>query len=294
MENNENQQTNEIKDEDFNVEDFLEEKPEPKKEVGYALITGATGGLGKAFVYALAKRGYKLLLTGRSEEKLHALQDEISQKFPQAETHTYAADLSDAQSRVNLMAQITNDGIPISFLANVAGADIQKGLTEYTDEKIAFQCRVNFEAAVSLCRFAIERKAENLKIVNVSSVSGIYPMPYFAIYSATKGALTSFSISLREEMRKKGVFVTAVLPGAMPTRDDVKAQIKGQGLWGKLAAKSPEAVAELSIKAVEKNKRKVIVGFWNKMMRICTAWLPTSWRLRFIAKRWSKLSKDAF
>lgn len=294
MENNENQQTNEIKDEDFNVEDFLEEKPEPKKEVGYALITGATGGLGKAFVYALAKRGYKLLLTGRSEEKLHALQDEISQKFPQAETRTYAADLSDAQSRVNLMAQITNDEIPISFLANVAGADIQKGLTEYTDEKIAFQCRVNFEAAVSLCRFAIERKVENLKIVNVSSVSGIYPMPYFAIYSATKGALTSFSISLREEMRKKGVFVTAVLPGAMPTRDDVKAQIKGQGLWGKLAAKSPESVAELSIKAVEKNKRKVIVGFWNKMMRICTAWLPTSWRLRFIAKRWSKISKDAF
>ena len=294
MGNNENQQTNEIKDEDFNVEDFLEEKPEPKKEVGYALITGATGGLGKAFVYALVKRGYKLLLTGRSEEKLHALQDEISQKFPQAETRTYAADLSDAQSRVNLMAQITNDEIPISFLANVAGADIQKGLTEYTDEKIAFQCRVNFEAAVSLCRFAIERKAENLKIVNVSSVSGIYPMPYFAIYSATKGALTSFSISLREEMRKKGVFVTAVLPGAMPTRDDVKAQIKGQGLWGKLAAKSPESVAELSIKAVEKNKRKVIVGFWNKMMRICTAWLPTSWRLRFIAKRWSKISKDAF
>ena len=294
MGNNENQQTNEIKDEDFNVEDFLEEKPEPKKEVGYALITGATGGLGKAFVYALAKRGYKLLLTGRSEEKLHALQDEISQKFPQAETRTYAADLSDAQSRVNLMAQITNDEIPISFLANVAGADIQKGLTEYTDEKIAFQCRVNFEAAVSLCRFAIENKAESLKIVNVSSVSGIYPMPYFAIYSATKGALTSFSISLREEMRKKGVFVTAVLPGAMPTRDDVKAQIKGQGLWGKLAAKSPESVAELSIKAVEKNKRKVIVGFWNKVMRICTAWLPTSWRLRFIAKRWSKISKDAF
>ena len=294
MENNENQQSNEIKDEDFNVEDFLEAKPEPKKEVGYALITGATGGLGKAFVYALARRGYKLLLTGRSEEKLHALQDEITQSFPQVETRTYAADLSDAQSRKEFMEQIVSDGVTLSFLANVAGADIQKGLTEYTDEKIAFQCRVNFEAAVSLCRFAIENKAESLKIVNVSSVSGIYPMPYFAIYSAAKGALTSFSVSLREEMRKKGVFVTAVLPGAMPTRDDVKAQIKGQGLWGKLAAKSPESVAEISIKAVEKNKRKVIVGFWNKMMRICTAWLPTAWRLRFIAKRWSKISKDAF
>ncbi|MBQ7913462.1 MAG: SDR family NAD(P)-dependent oxidoreductase [Clostridia bacterium] len=294
MEKNENQQDNAIKEEPLNVEDFLEPQPQPKKDEGFALITGATGGLGKAFVYALARRGYKLLLTGRSAEKLHGLQDELANVFPQVETRTYAADLSNGQSRAQLMEQILKDGATLSFLANVAGADIQKGLTEYTDEKIAFQCRVNFEAAVALCRFAIENKAERLKIVNVSSVSGIYPMPYFAIYSATKGALTSFSVALREEMRKKGVSVTAVLPGAMPTRDDVKEQIKGQGLWGKLAAKSPEAVAEISIKAVEKNKRKIIVGFWNKMMRVFTAWLPASWRLRFIAKRWSKISKDAF
>ena len=134
------------------------------EEKKYALITGATGGLGKAFVEGAAEEGYSLLLTGRSEEKLHALQDEILQKFPQVQTHTYAADLSDAQSRKALMGKILNDGLTLSFLANVAGADIQKGLTEYTDEKIAFQCRVNFEAAVSLCRFAIENKAESLKI----------------------------------------------------------------------------------------------------------------------------------
>ena len=119
-------------------------------------------------------------------------------------------------------------------------------------------------------------------------------MPYFAIYSATKGALTSFSVALREEMRKKGVSVTAVLPGAMPTRDDIKEQIKGQGLWGRLAVKSPEWVAKYSLKAVRKNKKKVIPGFWNKVMRVGTALLPLSWKLRFIARRWSKISKDAF
>ena len=119
-------------------------------------------------------------------------------------------------------------------------------------------------------------------------------MPYFAIYSATKCALTSFSQALRVEMREKNVAVTAVLPGAMPTREDIKEQIKGQGLWGKLAVKTPEAVAEASLNAVRKNKRKVIVGFWNKMMRIFTCWIPASLRLRFIAKRWSKITKDAF
>ena len=260
----------------------------------YALITGATGGLGKAFAHALAGRGYRLLLTGRTEEKLLAMQTDLSEKYPNIETRIYPADLTDLADREMMFKNIAEAGIKISLLANVAGADIQKGLEIYTQEKIAFQCRVNFEAAVSLCHFAIAHRAERLEIVNVSSVSGIYPMPYFAIYSATKGALTSFSQALREEMRGKNISVTAVLPGAMPTREDIKAQIKGQGLWGKLAVKTPESVAEKSLNAVRKNKRKVIIGFWNKMMRIGTAWLPSGLRLRFIAKRWSKITKDAF
>ena len=260
----------------------------------YALITGATGGLGKAFVYTLANRGNNLLLTGRSEEKLTALKRELEEKYAGIDVRVYAADLSNEGSRYEMMDKIALDGVRISTLVNVAGADVQKGLMEYTQEKIAFQCRVNFEAAVSMCRFAIGRKATRLEIINVSSVSGIYPMPYFAIYSATKGALTSFSQALRMEMKGQNVAVTAVLPGAMPTREDIKEQIKGQGLWGKLAAKSPESVARASLKAVRKNKRKVIVGFWNKVMRIGTCWMPTSWRLKFIANRWSKISKDAF
>ena len=119
-------------------------------------------------------------------------------------------------------------------------------------------------------------------------------MPYFAIYSATKAALTSFSVSLREELKGKNIAVSAILPGAMPTREDIKAQIKGQGLWGKLAVKSPQSVAEYSLKAVQKNKAKVIVGFWNKLMRFSTALLPQGLKLKWIAKRWSKISKDSF
>ncbi len=269
-------------------------KQNEKTGRGYALITGATGGLGKAFVRVLAERGYDLLLTGRSEEKLQSLQKEIEEEFSNIKTYAYAADLSDETQRATMQRKIQAEKRKISLLVNVAGADIQKGLTAYTQEKIVFQCRINFEAAVSMCRFAIENRAEKLQIVNISSVSGIYPMPYFAIYSATKGALTSFSVSLREEMKGENVAVTAILPGAMPTREDVKEQIKGQGLWGKLAAKSPRDVAIASLKAVEKNKRKEIVGFWNKAMRVSTCWIPTSWRLHFIAKRWSKISKDAF
>lgn len=208
----------------------------------YALVTGATGGLGKAFADELANRGYALLLTGRSEEKLRKQQEELQIKYPNIQTRIYPADLTNEGDMTALKEKIAGENLRLSLLANVAGADIQKPFTEYTKEKISFQCRVNFEAAVSLCHFAIGQKAKRLDIINISSVSGIYPMPYFAIYSATKNALTFFSQALREEMKGKGVFVTAVLPGAIPTREDIRAQIKGQGLWGKLAAKSPQAV----------------------------------------------------
>lgn len=260
----------------------------------YTMITGATGGLGGAFAKISAKNGESLILTGRNGEKLAELRQRLISENPNAEIRIFAADLSDGGSRGEMTERITAEGLRIGRLINVAGADIQKPFCEYTQEKISFQCRVNFEAAAALCRFAIERKAETLEIVNISSVSGIYPMPYFALYSAAKSALTSFSVALREEMKKKNVKVTAVLPGAMPTREDIKEQIAGQGLWGRLAAESPEFVAEKSLKAVRKNKRKVIPGFWNKAMNVGTKLLPMSLKLEFIARRWSRISKDAF
>ena len=260
----------------------------------YTLITGATGGLGKAFVEICAARKENLLLTGRSIEKLQSLRAEILEKHAEIDVLIFAADLSKDDSRYALTEKICSENIKIKRLINVAGADIQKAFVNYTQEKIAFQCRATFEGAVSLCHTAIKNKAESLEIINISSVSGIYPMPYFAIYSATKGALTSFSTALREEMKGQGVKVAAVLPGAMPTRDDVKEQIKGQGLWGKMAVKSPQFVAEKSLRAVAKNKRQIIPGFWNKVMNFGTKLLPLSWKLKFIAKRWSKISKDAF
>ncbi len=267
-----------------------------QEKKGMTLITGATGGLGGAFVDVLANRNEPIFLTGRSEEKLCKLKTELLSKFPSLPVFYGACDLTDERDRQNLLGQIKavceSENLSLFRLINVAGADIQKAFEKYTDEKIVFQSRVNFESAVSLCLGAIKLGVK--EIVNISSVSGIYPMPYFALYSATKGALTSFSVSLREEMKGAGIKVTAVLPGAIPTRDDVKEQIKGQGLWGKIAVKSPTFVAEKSLKAVQKNKAKVVVGFANKLMNVSTRLIPASWKRKFIAKRWSKIEKDAF
>ena len=173
--------------------------------MGYTVITGACGGLGREFAERLASQGERLILTGRSKERLHSLCDELFSRYG-TQAIAYEMDLTELSARQAFANFLAENSLSVERLVNVAGADIQKGFAEYSQEKIAFQSRVNFEAAVSLCRIAIEYKdkEKTLEIINVSSVSGIYPMPYFAIYSATKRALWSFSVALREEGKKKG------------------------------------------------------------------------------------------
>ena len=203
-------------------------------------------------------------------------------------------DLSSEVSRGEFFEALSARGERVKMLINVAGADIQKPFENYTQEKLLFQCRANFEGAAAMCLYAVQHAAKKAKIINISSVSGIYPMPYFAVYSATKGALTSFSQALSREVKKRGITVTVILPGAMPTREDVREQIRGQKAWGKLAAEPPSLVARKSLRAAEKGKRKAIIGFWNKLMNAATKPLPLSLKMKFIEKRWSKISKDAF
>lgn len=266
---------------------------EKVRKSGFVFISGATGGIGRAFCFACAKEG-NLFITGRSEEKLSSLKGELIARFPGLRVEYFPADLTSEESREKMFSYIEETGISFFRLVNVAGADIQKAFEKYTQEKITFQCRVNFEAVLSITHFVLSHREKTLEIVNISSISGVYPMPYFAIYSATKSALTSFSSSLRTELKGKGVKVTAVEPGGVYTRPDIRKDIEGQGIWGKLSAKSPEYVAAKSLKAVAKNKRVYRPGFWNKFIAVVPRAVPLSLRMRFIARRWSKLEKDAF
>ena len=122
----------------------------------------------------------------------------------------------------------------------------------------------------------------------------MYPMPYFAVYSASKAALTSFFSSLRLELKGEGVKVTVAEPGGIYTRPDICENIKGQGLWGKLSAKSPEYIVRKCLATVKRHRRLIRPGFGNKFIATVPRLLPLSLRMRFIAGRWGKIEKDAF
>ncbi len=261
----------------------------------YTLVTGACGGLGRAFCKILAARGEPLFLTGRDENRLAALGEELQKAAPGLAVEYFPCDLTLEGSRRRLFAYADRLGAAFRRLVYVAGADVQKAFEKYSEEKLVMQARVNFEGAVSVTRSVMSRARLDgtTELLAIGSVSGIYPMPYFALYSATKRALSQFYSALRTELKGRAK-VTCVLPGAMPTREDVKENIRAQGLWGKLAAMPPETVALASLKAVSKNKKRVIVGVWNKLMRAVTAPVPEAWKMKWIAGKWSKTEKDAF
>lgn len=261
----------------------------------YTLITGACGGLGSAFCELLASRGEPLFLTGRSERRLEALADRLKASYSDMGIAFLPCDLTDEHARSQFFARADEMGATFKRLVYVAGVDTQMAFERYDERRIVMQTRVNLEGAASFIGGFLSRTAldGNSEILVVGSMSASTPMPYFALYSATKKALEQFCIGLHAELKGR-VRVTCVLPGGIPTRDDIKENIKSHGFFGKISAKSPEEVAAASLKAVAKNKRIKVIGFCNQMLRLTTKAVPMSVKMHFISKIWSKTTKDHF
>ena len=261
----------------------------------YTLLTGACGGLGGAFARLLAQRGEALFLTGRSEERLKALAKQLSEKYPALPVLTFACDLADSAQRSALFAYADGSGVRFSRLVYVAGIDTQKAFEAYSEEKLVMQTRVNLEGAVSLAHGVLMRRSEQTvcELLAVGSMSASAPMPYFALYSATKKGLEQLFVALHEEWRGRAK-VTVVLPGGIPTREDIRENIASHGWFGRVSALPPEVVAQRALRAVFKNRRRVVIGFWNKLLHALMHCVPLAWKLAYIKKVWSKTEKDAF
>ena len=251
--------------------------------MGYTLITGACGGLGEEFCSQLVKTD-DLFLTGRSVKRLNDLRLKLLEINPKVKIEIFEADLTDFQQRENLFSFIDQKEIKFSGLINVAGADIQKEFLKYTHQKITFQARLNFESVLAVTHAVLKRREKELKILTVSSVSGTVPMPYFAEYSATKSALINFFTSLRYEV--KDAKITTLIPGSIPTREDIKRDIEIQGITGKLSSKPKEFVVKKGLRALDKNKAKCIPGLFNKAVYIIGKIVPQRIKLSFIERKW--------
>ena len=263
----------------------------------YAFITGATGVTGKHFALAYAKRGYNLFLTGRGEERLAAVRDEILKQPGIAGINIvcFSCDLSDASDRDKMYAFMSDSGINITRAVNVAGVDNEGPFMGFSKDLIRKMMRVNAETPIEIAGELIRRydreRDGGLKIITVSSLAAYFRMPLMALYSASKRTLYHFFLALKKELKGTGISSTLILPGAVPTRPDIIDRIKAQGFFGKISSVPPEKVAEKSIRKSEKNRAVYVPGVFNKFLRTLSFIVPAGLVSKVAGAQWRRAMK---
>ncbi|MDP4130769.1 MAG: SDR family oxidoreductase [Bacteroidota bacterium] len=244
----------------------------------FALITGASKGIGKAIALSLAARGYDLLLIARSEDLLKEASIEISTGSGRL-CHYLALDLSTDHAAELVHAWCTKNQFPVSVLVNNAGYGLSGSFEKYSAETHAEMLHLNIITLVMLTRRFLPdlKKQPASYILNIGSSAAYQAVPFLSAYAASKSFVLSFSRGLSQELRGTTVSVTCVCPGPTDTNFVNRANIGKKGQ--KAAARfnmSPETVAHIAVSSLFKRKTEVITGGMNKLSAFFAWLLPKS------------------
>lgn len=232
----------------------------------YALVTGATSGIGKELAKLLANDRYNLVIVARNQEELDQTSTELSQQFG-VEVITIAKDLIKPEAPAEVYEAVKAKGIQIDVLVNDAGQG-QYGLFVETDlDREIDIIQLNIGAYVALTKFYLkEMVARNDgKILNVASVASQMPGPWQSVYHATKAFVLSFTEAIREEVKGTNVTITALQPGPTDTDFFRKADMENSKIVQEGSLADPVQVAKDGYEALLAGDDKVISGFKNKV-----------------------------
>lgn len=235
-----------------------------------ALITGASSGIGEAFARKLAAQGYDLLLVARSRDKLEALGAELNEQHGVA-AFAISADLSEEQAPARVVEEVERLGRQVDLLVNNAGFGLSGEFLSHPPERYQQQIALNVGALTELTHLCLPGMVTRGQgsIINVASLLSFFPFPYSSVYSATKAYVLSFSESLWEEYRGRGVRVLAVCPG--PTETNFFQTARDIETGNK---RTPEQVVDTALRALERGRSFVIDGSQNYMMALLGRLLP--------------------
>ena len=246
--------------------------PKPSKQ-STVVITGASSGIGTELAKGLARRGFPLMLVARRRERLDELAEQLRDS-DKIEVEVLPLDLSDTESRAKLADRLRND--PIGGLCNSAGFGTSGIFHELPFERESEQVTLNALALTELTHAALPGMVERGAgaVLNIASIAGFQPIPFMAVYSATKAFVLTFSEAVQEELHGTGVSVTALCPGPVPTE---WAQIADAERFSiPLAQVSPVEVADQAIEGMLAGKRTVVPGLVPKFVSTSGRLIPRS------------------
>ena len=256
------------------------------------MITGASGGLGRALAAECGRRGYNIFLTDINESGLLSLQQGLERQFDVCVT-TKACDLTKAESVDEMLALIDEYDIKFDMLLNIAGVDYEGGFLGRKREEIVKIVSLNDEATLRITHAILTRRrpSKRFLLVFVSSLASMFPMPLKATYAASKRFLLDFAVSLRQELKDQNANVLALCPGGLVTTKEAMQGIAAQGFWGSVTTNKLEFVAYETIKRTLEGKGIYIPGALNQTLSFFGKIIPRYWVASAVYWKWNKAQR---
>ncbi|MBC8321882.1 MAG: SDR family oxidoreductase [Bacteroidetes bacterium] len=240
--------------------------------MNYALITGASSGIGYELALLFAKNGHNLILVARQKNKLQQLADELKNNH-QVETLVIPLDLSRTDAASEIFEQLQAKSIHVDYLVNNAGFYVKGTFSEtsWKEEQklIQLQC-LNYTQLTKLFLPAMLNQRAG-GILNIGSTGSFVPGPYNAVYCAAKSFVLSFSEAVAEEVSGSGVNITALCPGGTNTNFHKFNERKSSIFFPMMKASK---VAKSGYKALMQGKRVVVPGVSNKIQVFLLRFIP--------------------
>ncbi|HWA35212.1 MAG TPA: SDR family oxidoreductase, partial [Cyclobacteriaceae bacterium] len=232
--------------------------------MAYALITGASGGIGWALAKELASRKHDVLLLARSGETLKKNCDEITQRYG-VNAAFLAIDLSLPDAAIRVKDWLTDRQYAIDILINNAGFGLWGNLKDIPRDELNQMMQLNMNSLADFCKVLLPELEQHKRsyILNVASTASYQAVPTLTTYAATKAFVVLFTRGLRWELKDGPVSVSCVCPGTTSTGFIDRANMKFIEKKAEKFAMRAEDVARISIKGMFAGKAEIIHGFLN-------------------------------
>ncbi|WP_132431542.1 SDR family NAD(P)-dependent oxidoreductase [Natronoflexus pectinivorans] len=249
----------------------------------YALITGASQGLGKYFAIELAERKYHTILVALPGENIDHVADMC--RINGRKSVIYETDLTNKQNILELTKWV-NDHFELSILVNNAGLGGTRSFVDSDVDYIDNIIQLNITALALITHQLLPNllKQRHGYILNVSSMASFSPIGYKTVYPASKKFVQSFTLGLNQELKNSNVFASVVHPGPMKTNQSVTQRIENQGWIGRLGLMSPEMVAKKTIYNLLKKKPLILLGWSNRINWLLLVLTPRNIKLPLLTR----------
>ena len=233
----------------------------------WALITGASSGIGAEFAAQLAGRGMHLILAARRKDKMAALATELNTRHG-TRCHIVAIDLADPDASRRLFDEIRRLAVDVELLVNNAGIGLIGQIESTSPEDVRHLLNLNLLTLADLTYRVLPGMLDRRHgaIINVSSQAAFQPVAFMATYAASKSFILHFSEALWAEVRGRGVTVMALCPGV--TRTDFFDKAGAPGWLEKHTSITPAKVVRTALKAMEKRRQYVVPGWKNYLLTL--------------------------